>query len=237
MIYTTGPAKGNPGVFNMFGPVRGHRYIVENTKEAFDQAQTAGQTGLWFLDRSTPQWTLNYLAAKGENPNSNTVVIAQLQPPSALEGSLLSATGLQYVTFRGITFEVDNFVPPPQGFNNDFNGETTLPEALDCESCQHVTFDSITVRHTSSSGILIASTSALSGPPASNVIIENSAFYDIGDSGIRIGHHPNRGDRAESQVQQVTVRNNVIQGFSRVFADGEGIAQGGGHHITYRSAS
>ena len=31
----------------------------------------------------------------------------------------------------------------------------------------------------------------------------------------------------------MTVRNNIVQGFSRVFADGEGIAQGGGHHITY----
>ena len=56
LIYLTGPTKGNPGVFNMFGPVAGHRYIIENTKDAFDQAQAAGQTGLWFLDRSTTPW-------------------------------------------------------------------------------------------------------------------------------------------------------------------------------------
>ena len=233
LIYLTGPTKGNPGVFNMFGPVAGHRYIIENTKDAFDRAQAAGQAGLWFLDRSTAPWTLNYLAGKRENPNSDTVVIAQLQPLSAISGSLLTATDLNYVTFRGITFEVDNFVPPPQGYNDDYNGETTLPEAIDCESCQNVTFDALTVRRTSSSGILIASTSARSGPPSTNVVIENSAFYDIGDSGIRIGHHPNGADKPESQVQYVTVRNNVVQGFSRVFADGEGIAQGGGHHITY----
>jgi hypothetical protein len=217
----------------MFGPAARHRYIIENTKDAFDAAQTAGQTGLWFLDRSTSPWTLDYLASKGENPNTDTVVIAQLQPSSAIAGSLLSATQLKYVTFRGITFEVDNFVPPPQGFNNDYNGEVSLPEAIDCESCQNVTFDAITVRRTSSSGILIASKSAADGPPAANIVIENSAFYDVGDCGIRIGHVPNRADKPESQVQYVTVRNNVIQGYSRVFADGEGIAQGGGHNITY----
>jgi hypothetical protein len=233
MIYLTGATKGNPGVYNMFGPVAGHRYIIENAKEAFDKARSARQTGLWFLDRSTSPWTLNYLAAKNENPNRDNVVIAQLQPLSNIGASLLTASDLKNVTFRGLTFEVDNFVPAPQGYNDDFNGETTLPEAIDCESCQNVTFDGVIVRHTSSSGILIASTSAREGPPSSNVTIENSAFYDIGDSGIRIGHHPNGQDKPESQVQNVIVRNNVVQGFSRVFADGEGIAQGGGHHITY----
>ncbi len=233
LIYLTGPTKGNSSVFNFVGPVAGHRYIIENVKDAFDAAQTAGQTGLWFLDRSASPWTLNYLAGKGENPNTDTVVIAQLEPASTIAGSLLSATNLKNVTFRGITFEVDNFVPGPTGYHDDYNGETTLPEAVDCESCQNVTFSGITVRQTSTSGILIASASAREGPPANNVVIENSAFYDIGDSGIRIGHHPNGADKPESQVQNVFVRNNVVQGFSRVFADGEGIAQGGGHHITY----
>ena len=61
-------------------------------------------------------------------------MIAQLQPLSNIGGSFyVTATDLKYVTFRGITFEVDNFVPGPQGYNNDYNGETTLPEAIDCE--------------------------------------------------------------------------------------------------------
>jgi hypothetical protein len=233
LIYLSGATKGNPGLINFFGPTVGHRYVIDNAKDAFDAANAAGQTGLWFLDRSTSPWTLNYLANKGENPNDDTVVIGQLEPISTIGGSLFSATNLKYVTLRGITFEVDNFVPGPSGFSDDYNGETTLPEAIECESCQNVIFDAITVRHTSSSGILIASSSATSGPPSTNVTIENSAFYDIGDSGIRIGHHPNGADKPESQVQSVMVRNNVIQGFSRVFPDGEGIAQGGGHHIMY----
>ena len=233
IIYLTGRTKGNPGVFNMFGPVLGHRYIVENTKDAFDAARAAGQSDLWFLDRSTSPWTLNYLAGKGENPNAASVVIAQVQPVSPMGGSLVSATDLKYVTFRGITFEVDNYVPPPSGFSNDENSEATLPEAIDCESCQHVTFDGVTVRRTAASGLLIASTSGNSGAPASHDVIENSAFYDIGSSGIRIGHDPRGSDKVENTVQFITVRNNIVQGYSRVFADGEGIAQANGHDISY----
>jgi hypothetical protein len=235
VIYFTGKTPGGSGDsqnYNFFGPVAGHRYVVENTKDAFEAAQTAGQGGLWFLDRSTSPWTLNYLANTGENPNTDSVVIAQLQPVSAIGGSLISATNLSYVTFQGLTFEVDNFVPPPTGFATDENSEATLPEAIDCESCQHVTFDGVTMRRTSASGILFASTSGSSGTPASNNTIQNSAFYDIGDSGIRIGHHPEGNDKPANVVQFTTIQNNIIQGYSRVFADGEGIAQANGHDTT-----
>jgi hypothetical protein len=140
IIYLTAATKGNAGVYNMFGPVTGHRYIVENTRDAFDTARAAGQTGLWFLDRSAQPWTLNYLANRGENPNADTVVIAQLQPVSPIGGSLISVASLSDVTLRGIAFEVDDFVPPPTGFNYDENSDDTLPEAIDCGSCRNVTF-------------------------------------------------------------------------------------------------
>lgn len=219
--------------FNNLGPINNHRYIIENVKEAFDAARAVGQTGQWFLDRSTSPWTLNYLANKGEDPNADSVVIAQLQPVSPQGGSLLSAFDLEYVTFRGITFEVDNYVPPPSGFNDDQNTEYTLPEAVDCESCQHVLFDGIIVRHTSASGILISSASNNSGSPAKDDTIQDSAFYDVGDCGIRIGHGARRDDRHQNVVQSVTVQNNLVQGYSRVFPDGEGIALSSGHDIQF----
>ena len=233
IIYFTAAAKGKDSGFNFFGPTPGHRYIIENAKDAFEQEAAAGQTGIWFLDRSSSAWTLNYIANPGENPNSDTIVIAQLPPVEPIGGSLITALNLSYLTFRGITFEVDNFIPPSTGFTNDENGESVLPEAIDCESCQHVTFDHIVVRHTSSSGILIASSSSDSGDPAINDVIEDSAFYDIGDSGIRIGHHPVGYDKAAYVVHSIIVRNNLIQGYGRIFPDGEGIAQGNGNDIDY----
>ena len=113
--------------FHAFGPMPHHRYIVENTRDAFGAAQAAGQTGLWFLDRATSPWTLNYLAKRGENPNRDSVVIAQVHPVRQTGGSLIVATDLRHVIFSGITLEVDNYVPGPSGFNNDQNTEYTLP--------------------------------------------------------------------------------------------------------------
>jgi hypothetical protein len=233
IIYFSAGTRGDSVNYDSFGPVAGHRYMVENTKDAFDAASAAGQTGLWFLDRSSSPWTLNYLARHGENPNNDSVVIAQVPPVSPIGGSLISAVYLDCVTFRGITFEVDNFVPSPLGFNNDEISGDTLPEAIDCVSCQDVVFDGITVRDTSSSGILLASGSGdIDRPPTNNKVI-NSAFYDIGDTGIRIGRHPLQSDRPNHVVQFVTIENNIVQGYSRVFAGGSGIAQSNGHDVNY----
>jgi hypothetical protein len=232
-IYLSAPTKGDSVNYDSFGPVAGHRYIIENAKDAFDAAAAAGQTGLWFLDRSTSPWTLNYLANRGENPNNDSAVIAQVQPVGPIGGSLISAVYLDCVTFRGLTFEVDNFVPSPMGFNNDEISEDTLPEAIDCISCNEITFDGITVRHTSASGIMIASGSGdIDRPPINNKII-NSAFYDIGASGIRIGRHPLGSDRPNHVIQFATIENNVVQGYGRVFAAGIGMSQSDGHDITY----
>jgi hypothetical protein len=233
IVYLTGPMKGMPSSYQFFGPQTGHRYIVENAKDAFEAAQNAGQTGLWFLDRSKSTPVLNYLANSGENPNTDNVVIGQLQPVSTLGGSLISATGLNYVTFRGITFEVDNYLPPAIGFNTDEHSDDVLPEAIDCESCQNVTFDGVTVRHTSTAGILIASIPGNSGAPASNDVVENSAFYDIGDVGVRIGHHPNGNDKSPYVTQFITVQNNIIQGYSRVFPSAGGLVAASGHDLSF----
>ncbi len=234
IIYLTGATYGNSSDYNCLGPTAGHRYVIENALDAFQQEQQAGQSGLWFLDRSSVPWTLSYVANQGENPNVDSVVIPQLQPATPTGGSIIAASQLSYVTFQGITFEMDNFVPPPSGFNNDTNGENTLPAAIDCESCQHVTFDSITVRHTSASGLQMATLNGHFGPPGNNDVVQNSAFYDIGSSGIHIGHLPLGNDVAANVIQSVIVQNNIVQGYSRVFPDGEGIAQGNGDKITYQ---
>src|SRR5262249_41910167 len=135
------------------------------------------------------------------------------------------------VTFNGIGFEIDNFVPSMTGFNNDANGELPVPQAIDCESCQHVVFDGVTIRHTSGSGITFASAASNGGVPASNDTIQNSAIYDIGSSGVRIGRHLSGGDQATYVPQHLTIQNNVIQGYSRIFPDGEGVAMGNGHDV------
>jgi hypothetical protein len=246
-------------VYNLTGPAVGHRYMIENVKNALKTAQANGQTQLWFLDRSGTSPVLYYVNGTGEAPNSDTVLIPQLpyasQSNSLLSnqfpqvsgtteqndfvgGSLLWATGLSYVNFNGITFEGDNFVPSyTYGYNNDINGELSAPQAIDCESCQNVVFNGITVTQTSANGLLIASPpgNRSASAAAQDDTVENSTFVDLGDSGIRLGHVAQGSDRSTYVVNNITVKNNLIDGYSRVFADGEGVAEGNGQTILIKN--
>ena len=71
IVYLTSTTQA--GNYPYFGPVVGHRYVIDNTLDAFNAANAGGQTGIWFLDRSTSPWILNYLAKTGENPNADTI--------------------------------------------------------------------------------------------------------------------------------------------------------------------
>jgi len=242
VIYLTGSTETptSAAQYSYFGPAVGHRYVIDNTKNAFTSAKNSGQTGLWFLDRSHSKPVLNYLANAGENPNTDSVVVPQLGGaiPGApaidyIGASLLFAQNLSNVSFSGITFEVDNFYPSATGANNGQSEQFSVPQTVDCESCTNVTFDNVIVRHTSGSGLLLASLSGRAGPTSQNDLIEDSAFYDIGAAGIRIGHHPSGGDVPQFVPSLITAQNNIVQGYSRVFPDGEGIAMGNGHDVTF----
>jgi hypothetical protein len=211
ILYFTapGPLYVNNGPF--FGPTPEHRYMVENVQDYLQQP------GQWFLDRSASPWKLTYLANTGENPNTDTVIAPQAQP-------LLTFYGFQWATFRGLTLEMDNYVPGPSGYNTDDNGETTLPGLISCQSCQHVTLDGLTVRRTSANAVQIVTTTG--GSAASDDTVENSAFYDLGSSGVQIGYKASGRDTDAVLPKNLIVQNNLIQGYSRVFADGEGIATG-----------
>ncbi len=102
IVYMTGPtsiAPNNPG---RSGFIAGNRYLVDNVEDSLTLP------GQWFLDRSTTLWSLTYLANAGENPNTDLVIAPQIS-------QVLVASGLQYVTFRGLTFEHDNYTIPAAG--------------------------------------------------------------------------------------------------------------------------
>jgi hypothetical protein len=84
------------------GFLPGHRYLVENVKEALSK------TGEWYLDRATTPWTLTYLPQPGEDLSSAVVIAPQLT-------QLIVATNLSYITFKGLAFSHDNWVVPAAG--------------------------------------------------------------------------------------------------------------------------
>ena len=229
VVYLTGPTVVNPDFANALGFIAQHRYIVENV------ADQLTQPGQWFLDRSTTPWTVTYLAHPAEDPNTDTVVVPQVT-------QVLVASGLQYVTFRGLTFAHDNYTVPAAGEDPDLKlGDVTA--AVSFQNSQHITFDSGIVVHTSGAGLDFVSCVDAKSPSwcvatstaavtAANVV-ENSAFYDIGSTGVRVGIEGRLADSDANIPQFTVVQNNVVEGYGRVFPGSYGITQGQGHHNTY----
>jgi hypothetical protein len=228
-VYLTGPtsiSQNNPGEV---GFIAGNRYLVDNVEDELTQP------GQWFLDRSTTPWTLTYLANAGEDPNTDNVIVPQLR-------QVLVASNLQCVTFQGLTFEHDNYTLPALG-HPSVELEPDISAAVSFQNSQNITFNSGIVTQTSGSGLefipcLNASSpsycvsTSINAVVADNVI-ENSAFYDIGVLGVRIGNPYAAVDTDANEPQSFTVENNVVEGYGRTIPASFGIGQGFGHDNLY----
>jgi uncharacterized protein (TIGR03437 family) len=225
LVYFTGTTATNQTRPQFGGFVPGNRYLVENVQDALTQP------GQFFVDHSTSPWTLTYLTNAGENPNADAVIVPQLP-------QLLVASGLQYVTFQGLTFEHDNYVPSPAGHKSS-EREPDIPGAISFQNAQHITFDSNTVTQISGTALEFISCVSAASPndciatnangATANNVVENSAFYDIGALGVLIGHPYANSDNDANTPQFNVVQNNVVEGYGRTIPASFGIAQGSGH--------
>lgn len=230
VVYLTGPTGFSQNNPQFSGFIAGNRYLIENVQDQLTQP------GQWFLDHSTTPWTLTYLANSGENPNNDEVVIPQVP-------QLLVTSGLQYVTFQGLTFEYDNYTVPPNGHASS-EQEADISAAVSFQNSSNITFDGGTVAHTSGAGLEFLSCLNAASSPAycaaysltavtANNVVQNSAFYDIGALGIRIGDPYSQAHNDANVPQLTTVQNNVVEGYGRIIPASFGIGQGFGHDNLY----
>jgi len=194
---------------------------VENVEDQLTQP------GQWFLDRSTTPWTLTYLANPGENPNNDTVVIPQLS-------QVMVASGLQYVTVQGLRFAHDNYTIPTAAHQIlALGGDVTA--AVSFQNSSYITLDSDIVSQTGGAGVEFISCLNAQSPPwcvsrsaaagTSHNVIQNSAFYDLGTNGIRIGVAALPADTDANLPQFTTVQNTVVTGYGRLVPEAPGILQ------------
>lgn len=219
----------------VFGPMSGHRYLIENVKESLNQP------GQWYLDRcrtdctNGPQttWRLTYLAKSGENPNTAAVYVPQI-------GQLIYATGLHHVTFSGLAFSHDNYVVPDAG-QGAVSHASNIPAAVSCVNCSSVKFDSNTFAHTGNWALEFVGSPAAAS--ATNNQVANNAFFDLGTGAVRLGQVPctgsgtgcpNGADTDANVAQWNLVQNNLIRGGQRQLAGGIGLGVwiGNSHHNT-----
>jgi uncharacterized protein (TIGR03437 family) len=212
LVYLTGLASKSQNKPTQVGFIARDRFVIENVQDALTQP------GQWFLDHSGPSLILTYLANANENPNNDAVIAPQLS-------QLLVASGLQYVTFRGLTFEHDNYVIPPCGHQSE-ELEPDISAAVSFQNSQYITFDSGTVTQISGTGLEFIACRSSNSPAycvsnnqnaaVTNDVIENSAVYDVGVLGIRIGVPFITGDTDANVPQFMTIQNNVVEGYGRV---------------------
>ena len=214
IVYLTGPTKEVAGVH---GFLKNHRYVVENVKDLLTQP------GQWFLDTSVSPYVLTYIANTGEYPPTDTIIVPQ-------SSQVMTATGLQYVTFQGLQFEHDNFTVPAAGYASS-QQEPTLTGAVSCYNCQYVTFNSDIITMTGGSGMEFYTTTNTAATAYNT--FENGALYDIGGMGIRVGMPPGSSDTDPSVPHFTTIQNTLIEGYGRVIPSAVGIVQGSGHDNTY----
>jgi hypothetical protein len=139
-----------------------------------------------------------------------------------------------------LTFEHDNYTVPPLGID-PLVGDLTA--AVSFQNSQHITFDSGIVAHTSGMGLDFTSCVDTNSPTwcvsrttsavTSGNVIQNSAFFDLAASGVRIGSEGRNSDTDANLPQLTMVQNNVVEGYGRVFPGLEGILQGEGHNNVY----
>jgi hypothetical protein len=224
VVYLTGATAAPANNYTETGFIDNHRYLVENVEDAFNQP------GQWFLDHTKKPWTLSYIAASPfENPNFDSVIIPQLP-------QILVAAGLSYVTFHGLTFAHGLFtIPSPQGYVSREN-EPIIGAAVSLQNSQYVTFDANTITQTDGVGLDIISCTQ-SGSPSwcmpnsmnsnattASITVQNSAFYDLGVHGVRVGMPGLPLDTAANTPYNITVQNNVIEGYGRSIPASFGIA-------------
>ncbi len=229
IVYLAGHTAISQANASEVGFIAGNRYLVENVQDQLTQP------GQWFLDHSATRWTLTYLANAGENPNTDMVIIPQLS-------QVLVAENLQYVTFQGLTFEHDNYTLPATGHVSS-ELEADIGAAVSFQNSQHITFDSGVVTQTSGSGLELIPCLNSTSPAycvvhnlnakVTNNVVQNSAFYDIGVVGIRIGNPYQAADTDANVPQLTTVENNVVEGYGRTIPASFGIGQGMGHDNLY----
>jgi hypothetical protein len=215
IAYLTGPTAQVSG---SSGFILGHRYLVENAKEALSQP------GEWYLDRGAKPWTITYIPLAGEDMAAATIIAPQL-------AQVLVSNGLSYITFQGLTFSHDNWVVPPQG-HLSYQDEPSVPAAVSFTQSSYITLDSCTIAHTGGWSVEFEGTGPFAATPVNQIV--NSALYDLGTGGIRIGAWSTKTDTDANVAQYDLVQNTVVAGGGRTLPAGigTGIWIGNSHNNT-----
>ena len=181
---------------------KGHRYYLENVKEALTEP------GEFYLDRSSGE--LIYIPRPGEDPNTAEVIAPRLENLVLFSCDGAASKWVEHIQFRGLIFAHSNWVCPNDG---QFfpQAEVGLDAAISAVGARHITFDTCAVVHVGTYAMAF-------GEGCRNCRVENCELVDLGAGGVKIGHAGSgnwqeasrRPQGEEALVSHITVRNCTI---------------------------
>ncbi len=186
---------------------KGHKYYYENVCEALDKE------GEWYLD--SPSGKLYYIPFEGESTDN-------LDISYAVTSDLIRAEGCENLTFEGITFcDTDSVFPTLEKghwlseYGMRFpQAEYDCGGALEFKNCSGIRINNCRFENIGAGAVKF-------NKQVKNSSVTGCDFFNTGAFAVFI-HGDNTSD--ESLItENITVRDNLIDGFGRYFYSAVGI--------------
>lgn len=175
------------------------RYFLENVFEALNE------THEWYFDKS--EGILYYIPEDGEKPDTLTLWGGSLE-------TFISISGVDRITFENIIFRGNGYTVRPYG---DLSSQAAY-DANPCIFCEASKGFSVK----NCEFIDLASCAVFMGSVVTDASVDSCVFNNIGAQAVYI-----RGENVDVDSPRVTknisVNNNIISGYGRVFFNAVGI--------------
>lgn len=175
------------------------RFFLENVFEALNE------THEWYFDKADGM--LYYIPEKGENPDTLTLWGGSLE-------TLINVSGVNGISFENIVFRGNGYTVK-EGRDSSSQAASDAKACLSYDNARNFTVKNCEFRDLASCAVFI-------GTSVTDASVENCVFENVGAQAVYI-----RGDNVEVDnpgvTKNITVNNNIINGYGRVFYNAVGV--------------
>ena len=200
------------GLTDYAGLPSGHRYLLENVKEALSEP------GEWYLDRKSGE--LTYIPLPGEKIGKTEVVAPKLSRLLEFRGDPEKHRWVSNLTFQNLDFSYVNWETPPEG-NVSPQAEVNISAAIEGKGVRNLILSECTVSHVGGYGVAL-------GEGSQNCQLKSLRLVDLGAGGVKLGEQGVLKDE-ERVASSNVVENCLILDGGRLHPAGIGVWLGQTH--------
>jgi hypothetical protein len=207
-----------PACWPIFYFGRPQRYYVENAPDALDAP------GEWYLDKQAG--VVRCIPLPGEDLTKVEVIVPRLTRLLEMRGDANAGLWVENVTFRGLSFQYEDWVLEPQG-HSDPQAVASAPAAIMANGIRNCAFEDCEIAHVGDHGIWLRTACK------DNRLVK-CRLHDLGIGGVRIGVPYGVSSDAETSSGNVVDNCHLYDG-GHVYAGGVGlwVGQAFGNRLTH----